>query len=169
MTTGEEYNYTAPAPYTLPRMTHFQGSIECESEDAMSPFNMNYDGLPEIDIHDSHGYPDEASPSDFETTRRQYSYATPSTKEFVRLAKIEKLTEDAAVEAKKLRDEAAAEQKKPKDEAVPKAEQPRKENAETLAKASKPDAEEKKPIKFKDAVGRKFSFPFELSSTWAVS
>jgi len=30
----------------------------------------------------------------------------------------------------------------------------------------KPD---KKPIKFKDAVGRKFSFPFELAATWAVS
>jgi hypothetical protein len=30
----------------------------------------------------------------------------------------------------------------------------------------KPD---KKPIKFTDAVGRKFSFPFELAATWAVS
>jgi len=30
----------------------------------------------------------------------------------------------------------------------------------------KPD---KKPIKFKDAVGKKFSFPFELAGTWAVS
>ena len=30
----------------------------------------------------------------------------------------------------------------------------------------KPD---KKPIKFKDAVGRGFSFPFELAATWAVS
>jgi hypothetical protein len=28
---------------------------------------------------------------------------------------------------------------------------------------------DKKPIKFKDAVGRKFSFPFELAATWAVS
>lgn len=28
---------------------------------------------------------------------------------------------------------------------------------------------EKKPIKFKDAVGRKFSFPFELAETWGVS
>jgi hypothetical protein len=27
---------------------------------------------------------------------------------------------------------------------------------------------DKKPIKFKDAVGRKFSFPFELAATWAV-
>lgn len=29
--------------------------------------------------------------------------------------------------------------------------------------------ERKKPIKFKDAVGRKFSFPFELCCTWQVS
>lgn len=28
--------------------------------------------------------------------------------------------------------------------------------------------EKKKPIKFKDAVGRKFSFPFELCRTWQV-
>lgn len=27
----------------------------------------------------------------------------------------------------------------------------------------------KQPIKFKDVVGRKFLFPFELSSTWQVS
>jgi Ubiquitin-like domain len=26
-----------------------------------------------------------------------------------------------------------------------------------------------KPVKFKDAIGRKFSFPFELCATWAVS
>ncbi|KAJ5899821.1 hypothetical protein N7495_004565 [Penicillium taxi] len=35
-------------------------------------------------------------------------------------------------------------------------------SAATEAAASKPPAEKKKPIKFKDAVGRKFSFPFEL-------
>ncbi|KAJ5974042.1 hypothetical protein N7481_011252 [Penicillium waksmanii] len=34
------------------------------------------------------------------------------------------------------------------------------------AAAPKPPAEKKKPIKFKDAVGRKFSFPFELCATW---
>lgn len=32
-----------------------------------------------------------------------------------------------------------------------------------------PPAEKQKPIKFKDAVGRKFSFPFHLCATWAVS
>jgi hypothetical protein len=34
--------------------------------------------------------------------------------------------------------------------------------------ATEPD-DKKKSIKFKDAVGRKFSFPFHLCSTWAVS
>ena len=32
-----------------------------------------------------------------------------------------------------------------------------------------PPEERKKPIKFKDAVGRKFSFPFHLCNTWMVS
>lgn len=40
--------------------------------------------------------------------------------------------------------------------------------AEEKANAQ-PAPEKKKPIKFKDAVGRKFSFPFELCSTWKVS
>jgi hypothetical protein len=35
--------------------------------------------------------------------------------------------------------------------------------------ALKPEAEKKAPIKFKDAIGRKFSFPFHLCATWAVS
>ncbi|PKY01327.1 hypothetical protein P168DRAFT_299590 [Aspergillus campestris IBT 28561] len=37
--------------------------------------------------------------------------------------------------------------------------------AATAAAASK-SAEKKKPIKFKDAVGRKFSFPYDLCCTW---
>jgi hypothetical protein len=31
-----------------------------------------------------------------------------------------------------------------------------------------PEAEKKKPIKFEDAIRRKYSFPFELCATWAV-
>lgn len=86
------------------------------------------------------------------------------------LAKIKKLTEDAAAEAKKLREEAAAEQKKIKEEAAAEAEKLKKESADALAKAlKKPEEDKKKPIKFKDAVGRKFSFPFHLCATWAVS
>ncbi|KAJ5114578.1 hypothetical protein NUU61_000337 [Penicillium alfredii] len=42
-------------------------------------------------------------------------------------------------------------------------------NAAAAEAAKKTPAEKKKPIKFKDAVGRKFSFPFELCSTWQVS
>lgn len=43
--------------------------------------------------------------------------------------------------------------------------------AAEAAKQKQPPPEKKekqKPIKFKDAVGRKFSFPFELCSTWQV-
>ncbi|THC98703.1 hypothetical protein EYZ11_001837 [Aspergillus tanneri] len=38
--------------------------------------------------------------------------------------------------------------------------------AATAAASNKPPPEKKKPIKFKDAVGRKFSFPFDLCCTW---
>ncbi|OJJ36784.1 hypothetical protein ASPWEDRAFT_170297 [Aspergillus wentii DTO 134E9] len=38
--------------------------------------------------------------------------------------------------------------------------------AATAAAANPPPPEKKKPIKFKDAVGRKFSFPFDLCCTW---
>ncbi|KAK1140621.1 hypothetical protein N8T08_010018 [Aspergillus melleus] len=40
--------------------------------------------------------------------------------------------------------------------------------AATAAASNKSVPEKKKPIKFKDAVGRKFSFPFELCCTWQV-
>lgn len=79
--------------------------------------------------------------------------------------------EDAAskAESKKKFDEEVA---KIKDEegAKTKAAEEAKKKAEEEAKAlSKPKEEKKKPIKFKDAVGRKFSFPFHLCATWAVS
>ncbi|PYH66502.1 uncharacterized protein BO88DRAFT_406604 [Aspergillus vadensis CBS 113365] len=38
--------------------------------------------------------------------------------------------------------------------------------AAAAAAASPPPPEKKKPIKFKDALGRKFSFPFDLCCTW---
>ncbi|EER36741.1 predicted protein [Histoplasma capsulatum H143] len=38
--------------------------------------------------------------------------------------------------------------------------------AAATAAARAPSTEKKKPIKFKDAVGRKFSFPFHLCNTW---
>jgi serine/threonine protein kinase len=39
----------------------------------------------------------------------------------------------------------------------------------TLQQTDCPPLERKKPIRFKDCVGRKFSFPFHLACTWAVS
>ncbi|KAJ5875528.1 uncharacterized protein N7473_012875 [Penicillium subrubescens] len=73
----------------------------------------------------------------------------------------EKLAATAASEA------AAAATKAATDAAAAAAEQAAKEAASAAAAAAnKPPPEKKKPIKFKDAVGRKFSFPFELCATW---
>ena len=93
----------------------------------------------------------------------------------------------AAAEAEKAReikaasDSAAKEAKEQVEqehkEAAEKAEKAAKEAAEKAAKeaeaaeAAKPlpaPKEKQKPIKFKDAVGRKFSFPYHLCSTWSV-
>ncbi|TVY53442.1 hypothetical protein LCER1_G003858 [Lachnellula cervina] len=54
----------------------------------------------------------------------------------------------------------------PEEAAVTKSKQPEEQNDEAPEKAAKTDTEKKKPIRFKDAVGRKFSFPFHLCSTW---
>ncbi|KAK9848513.1 hypothetical protein MYU51_016519 [Penicillium brevicompactum] len=72
---------------------------------------------------------------------------------------------EAAAKAQKEADEAAAKAQKEAEEAAAKA-QKEAEEAEAKANAPPPPPEKKKPIKFKDAVGRKFSFPFELCATW---
>ncbi|TVY91522.1 hypothetical protein LAWI1_G002732 [Lachnellula willkommii] len=54
----------------------------------------------------------------------------------------------------------------PEEAAVTKFKQPKEQNDEAPEKAPKTDTEKKKPIRFKDAVGRKFSFPFDLCCTW---
>ena len=41
--------------------------------------------------------------------------------------------------------------------------------AKAAAAAAPPPKEKDKPIKFKDAVGRRFNFPFHLCATWTVS
>jgi hypothetical protein len=41
-----------------------------------------------------------------------------------------------------------------------------KDKEETKGRRSFAPGEKKKPLKFKDAVGRKFSFPFHLCATW---
>ncbi|EKD14127.1 hypothetical protein MBM_07804 [Drepanopeziza brunnea f. sp. 'multigermtubi' MB_m1] len=77
------------------------------------------------------------------------------------LAKIKKELADEAARAK----EEAAKLKKEAEENEAKL---KKEAAEALAKALAPPPpdDKKKPIRFKDAVGRKFSFPFHLCATW---
>lgn len=86
-------------------------------------------------------------------------------------AKEIKAASDSA--AKKAKEQAEKEHK----EAAEKAEKEAKEAAEKAAKEAEaaeaakpppPPKEKQKPIKFKDAVGRKFSFPFHLCSTWSV-
>lgn len=74
----------------------------------------------------------------------------------------DKAAEDAAKaaeEAAKAKAEAEAAAAKAKADA----------DAALAAAAAGPPEEKKKPIKFKDAVGRKFSFPFHLCNTWEVS
>ncbi|EHK97913.1 putative TPR repeat protein oca3 [Glarea lozoyensis 74030] len=86
-------------------------------------------------------------------------------------AEQKKLKEEAAAEAKRLKEEAAAETEKLKKAAAEEAEKAKKEAEAALAKAiaagKPPEPEKQKPLKFKDAVGRKFSFPFHLCATWA--
>lgn len=74
----------------------------------------------------------------------------------------EKKAEEAAKKAKDEHEKKLAEAKKAQEEA----EKKHKELEEEAAKnAPLPDTL-KKPIKFKDAVGRKFSFPWHLCKTW---
>ncbi|CAG7926447.1 unnamed protein product [Penicillium olsonii] len=80
-------------------------------------------------------------------------------------AKAQKEAEEAAAKAQQEADEAAAKAQKETEEAAAKA-QKEAEEAEAKANAPPPPPEKKKPIKFKDAIGRKFSFPFELCATW---
>ncbi|KAL9085504.1 MAG: hypothetical protein Q9165_007549 [Trypethelium subeluteriae] len=70
--------------------------------------------------------------------------------------------EEEAKKAKEEADKALEEAKKATEDATKDAEQAKKD----LEAATAP--KEEKPIKFKDAVGRKFSFPFHLCKTWKV-
>ncbi|KAL4891370.1 hypothetical protein BDV59DRAFT_182480 [Aspergillus ambiguus] len=95
-----------------------------------------------------------------------------------------KITEEAAASARAEAEKKAAEEAaKAKEEAEKAAEEIAAKAAEEAAKAAEEAAKAKeeavaavraeykvpekaKPIKFKDAVGRKFSFPFDLCRTW---
>jgi hypothetical protein len=80
----------------------------------------------------------------------------------------EELAATAAAKAKEAAEKAAKEAAdKKEEEAAAAAKAAEAKAAAEKAAAAKPKPQ--KPIKFKDAVGRKFSFPFHLCKTWAVS
>lgn len=56
-TAGDHYDYLAPVPVTLPSMMHFHNAIKRE-DDTLNPFDLSYQGLPAMEIHNSHGYDD---------------------------------------------------------------------------------------------------------------
>lgn len=112
-------------------------------------------------------------------------------KEMIARAEAEAAKEAKELEEKKKKEEIAAASKKAKEDAEKKAEEAAKkakeehekklkeaEAATEEAKKKQKELEEekekltpapdttKKPIRFKDAVGRKFSFPFHLCKTW---
>lgn len=76
-------------------------------------------------------------------------------------------SKEAVLQAQKEIKEAVVKAKREAKEAVEKAEKDAKASIDR-SQALK-DEDKKKPIRFRDAVGRKFSFPFHLCSTWAVS
>lgn len=97
--------------------------------------------------------------------------------------RIERLAEQRLLimEERRMEEERRAKEKREKEEKAER-EAKAKAEAEAAEKAKKQKEEEerkkkeeeaaknikKKPLKFRDAVGRKFSFPFELCNTWEV-
>ena len=71
----------------------------------------------------------------------------------------------------KLAAEKAAADKAAAEKAAAEAEKAAAEAAAAAAAAAPPPPpkEKDKPLKFQDAIGRKFSFPFHLCNTWSVS
>ncbi|TVY35726.1 hypothetical protein LSUB1_G006775 [Lachnellula subtilissima] len=121
---------------------------------------MNYDRLRTNVVDVSHRHADEASPSDFDEIQWEGPY--PLGKEGSRVARrsIEKMKSPLETSIAKGRIEKH-------DAAATKAGQPKEQNDEAQAKTPNTGTEKILPIKFKDAVGRKFSFPWNLCSTWA--
>ncbi|KAF7188110.1 hypothetical protein HII31_10584 [Pseudocercospora fuligena] len=74
----------------------------------------------------------------------------------------EKKAEEAAKKAKEEHEKKLAESEKAKEEAAKKA----KELEDEIAKNKPTPDSLKAPIRFKDAVGRKFSFPWHICKTW---
>ncbi|KZF26906.1 hypothetical protein L228DRAFT_21520 [Xylona heveae TC161] len=82
-------------------------------------------------------------------------------------AAMEKATAEGAALLKAAEEKAKADQEAAVKAAAEKAAADAKKAAEDAAAAAAPPPDmQKKPIRFKDAVGRKFSFPFHLCKTW---
>lgn len=82
----------------------------------------------------------------------------------------EKAKAEALVELENLKADALEEQEKIKKDAARAAEKQKEEAEKGSAEATRPSRPPPlDPVRFKDAVGRKFNFPFELCRTWAVS
>lgn len=52
---ADHYDYLPTVPVTLPSMMHFHEAIKRE-DDTLSPFNLSYQGLPSMEIHQHNGY-----------------------------------------------------------------------------------------------------------------
>ena len=74
----------------------------------------------------------------------------------------EKKAEEAAKKAKEEHEKKLAEAQKAKEES----EKKKKELEDEIAKNKPTPDSQKPPVRFKDAVGRKFSFPFAVCKTW---
>lgn len=153
------------------RVEPTMGMIAYRSRDELPPIISLRDNVPLVagqgGISNAHGLQDEellppppSEPSvvpDPETGKK-------------RVEEIE-FKEEAYSEANKLKTE-AVETEKPKKAAADGADKARKEAEDALQRAiaagASPDTP-KKPLRFKDAVGRKFSFPFHLCAKWVVS
>ena len=89
----------------------------------------------------------------------ELSAATKKAKEAA-----EKEADEKAKKTKEAHEKAIEEAKKKADELEKK-----KKDLEDEVKKNKPDPDDKKaPIKFKDAMGRKFSFPWRICKSWKV-
>ena len=110
--------------------------------------------------------------------RKAADKAAQAEAEAKRAAEIKEASDAGAAKARAeaAKEQKAAEEKKAaeaKAAAAKAAEAKAAADAATAAAAAAapppPPKEKDKPIKFKDAVGRKFSFPFHLCATWSVS
>ena len=77
-------------------------------------------------------------------------------------------SEARAAHEKKIADTAAALARADTEKKVAEVAARAKREAQEAAASTNGNTVKKKPIKFKDAIGRKFSFPYDLCCTWKV-